>query len=83
MSSQDTVTRIVILTKHYRIEGNIALVPGARVTDYMHEANQFFAVTEADVLTYDGHYRVLRSPFINVNRDLVEVIAPAELITLD
>ena len=41
--------RVQILAGNYRIEGDIALTPGARVTDYMIEAKPLPAVTDAEV----------------------------------
>ena len=50
-------------------------MPGARVTDYMTEAKNFIAVTDAEVWEA-GERRVLAAPFLNVCRDHIQVIAP-------
>ena len=70
-------TKVTILTSTYRIRGYIDLVPGARITDYMTEAKDFIAVTNAEVweLTVGGR-QVTSAPFINVSRDHIEVILP-------
>ena len=75
MAADENKTRVTILTSTYRIKGNIDLLPGARVTDFMAEAKGFIAVTEAEVWEIVGR-QVFTAPFINVNRDTIEIIAP-------
>jgi hypothetical protein len=70
-------TKVTILTSSYRIKGHIDLLPEARVTDYMAEARDFIAVTNAEVWELQvGGRQVLSAPFINVSRDHIEVILP-------
>ncbi|MCD6044574.1 MAG: hypothetical protein K0R40_4177 [Burkholderiales bacterium] len=70
-------TRVTILTSSYRIKGYIELVPGARITDYMAEARDFIAVTNAEVWELQvGGRQVVSAPFINVSRAHVEIILP-------
>lgn len=71
----DTRTRVVILAGSYRIKGEIELVPGARVTDYMLDAKAFFAVTKAEVWDLEGR-KIFSAPFLNVSREQVVVVAP-------
>jgi hypothetical protein len=75
MATQDTRTKVVILTGTYRIKGYIDLVPGARVTDYLVEAKDFIALTDAEVWELEGR-QVFAAPFINVSREHIEVVAP-------
>src|SRR5256885_5622944 len=60
-------TRVTILTGTYRIKGYIELMPGARVTDYMVEAKDFIAATEAEVWEL-GDRKVMSAPFLNEDR---------------
>lgn len=71
----ESTTRVVILTAHYRIVGNIDLLPGARVTDYIAESKAFFAVTDAEVWDLNGR-KITAGGFMDVNRDHVEIIMP-------
>jgi hypothetical protein len=71
----DTKTRIVILAGSYRIKGEIELVPGARITDYMLDAKEFFAVTKAEIWDLEGR-KILAAPFLNVSREQVVAVAP-------
>ena len=73
-----TRTTVVILTSDYRIRGEISLAPEERVTDYVTSARNFIAVTNAEVRADDGRI-VFNADFLNVHRDHVQVIAPAEL----
>ena len=75
MMEGDTKTRVVILAGSYRIKGEIELVPGARITDYMLDAKAFFAVTKAEVWDLEGR-RIFSAPFLDVSRDQVVIVAP-------
>jgi len=70
--------RVMIFTRNYRITGVIELLQGARLTDYLAEAGSFIAVTNAEVLDRDNH-KILTTSFLNVHRDNIEIILPAEL----
>ncbi len=75
----DDTTAIVIYTDSYRIEGRIALVPGARLTDFIRTVKDFLAVTDATVYDKQGE-RLFATAFLDVGREFVELIAPANLI---
>ena len=68
-------TKVTILTGTYRIKGYIELMPGARVTDFMVEAKDFIAVTEAEIWEL-GDRKIMSVPFINVSRRHVQIIMP-------
>jgi hypothetical protein len=69
---------VVILTSHYIITAQISLAKGARLTDYMHGTERFFALTNAQVRDRHGGRAILDAPFMDVNRDMVEMILPAD-----
>ena len=75
MADDASKTKVTILTATYRIKGYIDLLPDARVTDFMTEAKSFIAVTDAEVWEIVGR-QVFTAPFIDVNRDHVQIIAP-------
>ncbi|HEX8962804.1 MAG TPA: hypothetical protein VF801_07355 [Rhodocyclaceae bacterium] len=78
MTAQDSRTRVIILTDAYRIKGYIDLLPGARITDFMHEAREFLAVTDAEVYEIElGGRQVLAAPFLNVNRSHIQIVTEA------
>ncbi len=75
MATNDTKTKVTILTESYRITGYIDLLPGARVTDFMHESKEFVVVMDAEVCDVDAAGRkVLAAPFIDVNRNHIHII---------
>ena len=71
----ETRTKVTILTSTYRIRGYIDLVPGARVTDYINDARDFIAITEAEVRESEGRL-VLQVAFLNLSRDHIVVVTP-------
>lgn len=75
MATDDMKTRVIILTESYRITGRIDLVPGARVTNFLHEARAFIALTDAEVWETGGR-KVLSAPFVNVSRDHIQLVTP-------
>jgi len=72
---RDDRTKVVILTSHYRVIGEIALMTGARLTDYVNDSKNFIAVINAEVKDHEN-IRVFNAPFLDVNREHVELIAP-------
>lgn len=75
MANDEMKTRVIILTESYRITGHIDLIPGARVTDFLHEARAFIAITDAEVWEIGGR-KVLSAPFVNVSRDHIQLVTP-------
>jgi hypothetical protein len=79
MATSDETTAVVIYTETLRIEGRVALVPGARLTDFIRGAPEFVAITDAVV--FDRHEkRLFSAEFIDVGREVIELIVPASLI---
>jgi hypothetical protein len=77
MPVEETRTKVTIFTGSYRIKGYIDLIPGARITDYMAEAREFIAVTNAEVWELQlGGRQIIAAPFLNVCREHIQVIAP-------
>ena len=81
MNEHEDKMKVTILTGNYRITGVIELFQGARLTDYLVEAKSFIAVTNAEVLD-NQNQNVLTSPFLNIQRDNIEIILPAELSSM-
>ncbi len=77
MGTHESMTKVTLLTGSYRIRGYIDLLPGARVTDYMQESREFVAVMDAEIHEAEVAGRqVMVAPFIDVNRNHIQVIAP-------
>jgi len=71
-------TAVVVLTSEYKISGSIDLLPGSRLTDYITSARSYFAITEAEVEDVRSGKIMFRGKFVDVNRDSVVMILPAE-----
>lgn len=69
-------TRVVILTAAYRIVGDINLVPGGRLTDYMDTSHGFLAVTNAKVTSLEGCKEILEAEFLNIRVNAIEIVLP-------
>jgi len=72
----ETEQYIVILTDTLRIEGTLGIFSGVRLTDYMNESKAFIPITDATVKNLDGHL-IMKSAFINVQREAIQLVAPA------
>ncbi len=70
-----TTTQVVIFTDAFRIRGSIDLLPGARITDFMSEARDFIAVTNAEVRRINGDH-VMDVAFLDINRDHIQLVVP-------
>jgi len=75
MVAEANKIKVTILTGSYRIKGYIELMPGARVTDFMVEAKDFIALTDAEVWE-TGDRRLMSVPFLNVHRDHIQIVTP-------
>ncbi len=73
--TDETKTKVTILTGTYRVTGYIDLLPGSRVTDYLVESKDFIALTNAEVWEL-GNRRVLSATFINVSREHIQIVTP-------
>lgn len=78
MSSNAQMSPVVFLTSHYKIRGDIGLMPGVRLTDYMNETKDFIAVTEADVFDRFSVEKIFSGQLVNVQRINIEVVIPEE-----
>ncbi len=77
MAEGDNRTKVTILTGSYRVKGYIDLIPGARLTDYLREARDFIAVTDAEVWELAiGGRQLMSAPFLDVNREHIQIITP-------
>ena len=70
-------THVIILTRTYRIEGKISLIPTARVTDFILEEGDFIVVTDAGVMDKEGNL-IFTTKVLNINRRNIELITPAD-----
>ena len=77
MNENEEKMKVKIFTRNYQVSGVIELFRGARLTDYLAEARTFIAVTDAEVQDRKNQ-KIIAAPFLNVNKDNIEIILPAE-----
>ena len=75
MENNEHRTKVTIMTGTYRVKGSIELVQGARITDYLVEAKEFIAVTDAEVRDLNDRH-IFTTPFLNVSREHIQIVAP-------
>ena len=56
-------------------DANGSLWPDAELTDYINEAKDFIALTDAEVRESEGRI-VLSVPFLNLSRDHIVIVTP-------
>lgn len=71
--------KVCVYTRQFKITGYLGIYQGVRLTDYMNESKTFISITEADVSYPDGK-PVIRSKFINVRKDVIEIIFPVDAV---
>ena len=76
MADTEQMTEVVFYTKRHVVRGWLSLVPGARLTDFMREADEFIAVSEALVSDRDGS-PLFRTDFLDLRRDCIDIALPA------
>lgn len=74
----NTMMKVVILTHNYRVVGKVYVKKGTRLTDMVCEARQFIAVASAQVWERQSGNNLLQAGFINVSRDEIEIVLPAD-----
>lgn len=71
--------RCVMVVGAWKVEGDIHLLAGSRLTDALNsKSKDFMAVTDAIVSDVAGGHEISRAAFVAVNRENVSVIFPAE-----
>lgn len=73
-----SMLKVVILTHNYRVVGRIYIKPGTRLTDAVCDSRPFLAVVSAQVWERQSGNNLLQAGFINVSRDEIEIILPAD-----
>lgn len=73
------VVRVVAITKDHRIEGNMHVLEGARLTDSLNShSKDFYALTDARILRLDDNTVIASPPYIAVARQALSAIFPVD-----
>jgi hypothetical protein len=77
-TSKDRV-RVIIITNGYRIEGDLHVLVGSRITDALNsKTKDYFALTDAKVFETGKDTPAYAPPYLAVNRDTIACIFPME-----
>ena len=79
--AHDGMTEVRFYTRRYVVTGHIALMPGARLTDYLRDARTFIAVADATVTELGGR-ELFRTEFLDIHRDSIELAMPTDVLEL-
>jgi hypothetical protein len=71
--------RVVVVTAYHRIEGNMFVLPGSRLTDALNsKAKDFLAVTDAKVWSLADAKLLYEPSYLALNRSSIDAIFPLE-----
>ncbi|MBC7253084.1 MAG: hypothetical protein H5T72_03845 [Actinobacteria bacterium] len=81
MHARKEKLRVEIYTNSHRILADLHIFAGARLTDIMQsrETQSFFALTDVEVYNLNTGELLFRTDFIDVNRNHIVLIRPAEV----
>lgn len=70
--------RVIVATAVYRIEGEMYVLSGSRLTDALNsKAKDFFALTDCKIFDLATDALLFEPEYLAVNRDSIVVIFPA------
>ena len=69
---------VVILTRDYRVEGEVHILPGTRLTDFVNSepGDDFIAVTNAEVFQLSKTTDVFKSDYLAINKSYITMVYP-------
>lgn len=77
-TNKETV-RVVVVTAYHRIEGNMFVLPGSRLTDALNsKAKDFLAITEAKVWSLMSGELLYEPGYLALNRLSIDAIFPLD-----
>jgi hypothetical protein len=81
MHSAKEKLRVEIFTANQRIQADIFIFPGARLTDIMtaREAQSFIALTNVVAFDVGNGSELFRTDFANINKNHIVLIHPMEV----
>ena len=68
---------VVLLTTHYRLEGEMHVAPGGRLLDEINRERDFLPITNATIYELTGETPIDTLDFIAVNKSLIVMVAPS------
>jgi hypothetical protein len=76
--------RVIVYTQSCRLEGDIYVYPGSRLTDMLNvKAKDFLALTNVDIKDLKEDVTLQKANFVAVARDSIVAVAPVESLDKD
>jgi hypothetical protein len=77
-TKKDTI-RVMIITKDHRIEGDMYVLEGSRLTDSLNaKGKDFYAITDARIFNLADGALLAAPEFVAVARDAITAIFPVD-----
>ncbi|MBE0476639.1 MAG: hypothetical protein IBX62_06045 [Coriobacteriia bacterium] len=77
MYTEKDKVRVVVITEHYRIEGDMHVLAGSRLTDSLNsKVKEFLAVTDAKLWNARDGELMYETSYIAINRGAIDAIFP-------
>ncbi len=78
MKADRDLVKVAIVTDHYKLIGNIHVVPGGRVTDFLASrvSGNFIPVTDVKVYSEKDEKLMLETKFLTVNARYIIMLYP-------
>lgn len=77
MYTEKECVRVVVVTAYHRIEGNMFILPGSRLTDALNsKAKDFLALTETKVWSLTDGALLYEPAYLALNRLSIDAIFP-------
>ena len=71
---------VIIFTDQFKIEGEVHLIEGERITDFMRTGNSsFLPVTNATISSIYSSMVLVKAEFVSLNRDKVILLVPRQV----
>lgn len=67
---------VILLTSHYRLEGEMHVAPGGRLLDEINKERDFIPLTGVSVYEISSETPLDTLNFMAVNKNLVVMVAP-------
>lgn len=78
MTQKDKL-RVSVCTMYYRIEGDIYVLQGSRLTDMLNvKAHDFLPITNAKIFSSPNDRFITEVPYLAIQRDAIILVVPLD-----
>lgn len=73
---------VVIFTREFKIEGDIHILEGERITDFLCalDKKQFIPITNAAIFKVDSLSHLYKTQYLSLNKDEIVLLMPKDQI---